>query len=93
MFLVGLSMFYRSAIRVQLPWLDRILVTPRVHRIHHSVDADHHNRDFADALPIFDVVFGTYYSPAREQFPTTGLGPDAPAPRSLLSAQSPLCLR
>jgi sterol desaturase/sphingolipid hydroxylase (fatty acid hydroxylase superfamily) len=87
MFLVGLSMFYHSAIRVQLPWLDRVLVTPQVHRIHHSVDTEHHNRNFADALPIFDIVFGTYYRPAREEFPATGLGPDSPAPRSLFSAQ------
>ena len=87
MFLIGLSMFYHSAIRVRVPWLDRILVTPQVHRIHHSVDAEHYNRNFADALPIFDIVFGTYYRPAREEFPATGLGPDSPAPRSLWSAQ------
>jgi sterol desaturase/sphingolipid hydroxylase (fatty acid hydroxylase superfamily) len=86
-FLIGLSMFYHSAIRVQLPWLDRILVTPQVHRIHHSVDAEYHNRNFADALPIFDIVFGTYYRPAREEFLATGLGPNLPAPGSLLSAQ------
>jgi sterol desaturase/sphingolipid hydroxylase (fatty acid hydroxylase superfamily) len=48
-----LSMFYHSAIRVQLPWLDRVIVTPQVHRIHHSVDPAHHNCNFADALPIF----------------------------------------
>ena len=87
MFLVGLSMFYHSAIRIQLPWLDSIVVTPQVHPIHHSVDTEHHNRNFADALPIFDMVFGTFYRPAREQFPATGLGPDLPAPRSLFSAQ------
>jgi sterol desaturase/sphingolipid hydroxylase (fatty acid hydroxylase superfamily) len=87
MFLVGLSMFYHSAVRVQLPWLDRILVTPQVHRIHHSVSAEHHNRNFADVLPIFDIVFGTYHRPVGEEFPETGLGPDSPAPRSLLSAQ------
>jgi sterol desaturase/sphingolipid hydroxylase (fatty acid hydroxylase superfamily) len=87
MFLVGLSMFYHSAICVELPWLDRILVTPQVHRIHHSVNAEHHNRNFADVLPIFDIVFGTYHRPVREEFPATGLGLDSPAPRSLLSAQ------
>jgi sterol desaturase/sphingolipid hydroxylase (fatty acid hydroxylase superfamily) len=87
MFLVGLSMFYHSAVRVQVPWLDRILVTPQVHRIHHSVSAEHHNRNFADVLPIFDIVFGTYHRPVSEGFPETGLGPGSPAPRSLLSAQ------
>jgi sterol desaturase/sphingolipid hydroxylase (fatty acid hydroxylase superfamily) len=87
MFLVGLSMFYHSAIRVHLTWLDRIVVTPQVHRIHHSVDSEHHNRNFADALPIFDIVFGTYCRPARDQFPATGLGAEAPDPQSLLAAQ------
>jgi len=81
------SMFYHSAIRVRLSWLDRMLVTPQVHRIHHSVDAEHYNRTFADLLPIFDIVFGTYYRPEREAFSATGLGPDFPAPRSLVSAQ------
>ena len=87
MFLVGLSMFYHSPIRVRLPWLDRILVTPQVHRIHHSVDVQHYNSNFADALPIFDIIFKTYYRPGREVFPATELGPDSPAPRSLFSAQ------
>jgi sterol desaturase/sphingolipid hydroxylase (fatty acid hydroxylase superfamily) len=87
MFLVALSMFYHSAIRIQLPWLDRILVTPQVHRIHHSVSMEHQNRNFADALPIFDILFGTYHRPGSEEFPATGLGPDSPAPRSLWSAQ------
>ena len=87
LFLTGMSLFYHSAIRVRLPWLDRILVTPQVHRIHHSIDPQHHNRNFADALPIFDIVFGTYHRPAKEEFPATGLGAEYPAPRSIWSAQ------
>jgi sterol desaturase/sphingolipid hydroxylase (fatty acid hydroxylase superfamily) len=86
-FLSALSLFYHSAIRVQLPWLDRILVTPQVHRIHHSIDPEHHNKNFADGLPIFDIVFGTYYQPKKEEFPATGLGTVYPAPRSIWSAQ------
>jgi len=87
MFLAALSLFYHSAIRVQLPWLDRVLVTPQVHRIHHSIDPVHHNRNFADALPIFDILFGTYHPPAREEFPATGLGDEYRAPGSIWSAQ------
>jgi sterol desaturase/sphingolipid hydroxylase (fatty acid hydroxylase superfamily) len=86
-FLIGLSMFYHSAIRIELPWLDYILVTPQVHRIHHSVDAEHHNTNFADVLPVFDLVFGTYKRPGRKQFPATGLGSESPTPRSLFAAQ------
>ena len=87
MFLFGLSMFYHSAIRVQLPWFDRILVTPQVHRIHHSVGPEHYNTNFADALPIFDILFGTYRLPAKDEFPATGVGPEFPPPRTLWSAQ------
>jgi sterol desaturase/sphingolipid hydroxylase (fatty acid hydroxylase superfamily) len=87
MFLAGLSLFYHSAIRVRLPWFDRILVTPQVHRIHHSTDPAHYNRNFADALPIFDIIFGTYYRPGKQEFPATGLGPSYPAPRTIWSAQ------
>lgn len=87
MFLACLSLFYHSAIRVRLPWLDRMLVTPQVHRIHHSIDPVHHNRNFADALPIFDIVFGTYHRPTKEEFPATGLGDEYRAPRSIWSAQ------
>ncbi len=42
---------------------------------------------FADALPIFDILFGTYRRPAREEFPATGLGDSMPAPRSIWAAQ------
>jgi sterol desaturase/sphingolipid hydroxylase (fatty acid hydroxylase superfamily) len=87
MFLTAMSLFYHSAIRVRLPWLDRVLVTPQVHRIHHSVDPKHFDKNFADALPIFDIVFGTYHRPEKEEFPATGLGVESPAPRSIWSAQ------
>ena len=85
--LMALSMFYHSAIQVRLPWLDRILVTPQVHRIHHAVDPGYHNKNFADALPVFDILFGTYRRPGKDEFPATGLGSEFPAPRSIWSAQ------
>ncbi len=91
LFLTGLSMFYHSAIRVRLAWLDAIVVTPQVHRIHHGADPAYHNKNFADALPLFDIVFGTYLRPLPEEFPATGVGAGFPAPRSPWSAQwSPL---
>jgi sterol desaturase/sphingolipid hydroxylase (fatty acid hydroxylase superfamily) len=87
------SMFYHSAIRARVPWLDRILVTPQVHRIHHSTSSHHYNHNFADALPLFDMMFGTYHKPGRDEFPETGLGDDYPAPRSLWAAQFGPALR
>ena len=59
-----------------------------MHRLHHSTDPAHHDRNFADALPIFDIVFGTYQAPKKDEFPETGLGPLEPAPRSIWRAQA-----
>ena len=87
MFLIGLSMFYHLVDCVPLLWLDRILMTPQVHRIHHSASVEHPKRNFADVLPIFDIVFGTYHRPTGEEFPATRFDPESPAPHSFLSAQ------
>jgi len=73
LFFMCLSMFYHSAIRVELPYLDRVFVTPQVHRIHHSLDSRHFNRNFADIFPLFDIVFGTFQKPQPGQFEETGL--------------------
>jgi sterol desaturase/sphingolipid hydroxylase (fatty acid hydroxylase superfamily) len=81
------SMFYHSAIRVELPWLDRVLVTPQVHRIHHSVDAAHHDRNFADLFPFLDILFGTYVKPARGEFTGTGLDDAFLVPSNPIGAQ------
>ncbi len=67
------SMFYHSNTRVELPWLDRVLVTPQVHRIHHSRLPEHQDKNFADIFPVFDIVGGTYWAPRAGEFPETGL--------------------
>ncbi len=45
-------------------WLDRlvrlVLVTPDMHRVHHSVHELEHNSNFGFALSVWDRLFGTY---------------------------------
>ncbi len=45
---------------------------PQVHRIHHSTRREHRDRNFAQYFPFLDRVFGSYYTPARHEFPPTG---------------------
>jgi sterol desaturase/sphingolipid hydroxylase (fatty acid hydroxylase superfamily) len=50
---------------VRLPaWLDRLLrlvvVTPEMHRVHHSADPRETNSNFGFNLPWWDYLFGTY---------------------------------
>jgi sterol desaturase/sphingolipid hydroxylase (fatty acid hydroxylase superfamily) len=57
------SMFNHSNVRMP-SWLDRILrwivVTPDMHRVHHSVVVRETNSNFGFNLPWWDRLFGTY---------------------------------
>lgn len=86
----GTAMFNHA--NIALPaWLDRVLrifvVTPDMHRVHHSVIRREHDSNFGFNLSVWDRLFGTYIDqPERghegmkiglEQFP-------APAPTRLI---------
>ncbi|WP_261844701.1 sterol desaturase family protein [Aliamphritea ceti] len=46
-------------------WLRRVLVTPDMHRIHHSVDLRETHTNFGFNLSCWDYLFGSYCSFAR----------------------------
>jgi sterol desaturase/sphingolipid hydroxylase (fatty acid hydroxylase superfamily) len=58
-----LAMFNHANARIPLP-LDRflrwIIVTPDMHRVHHSVEKPEHNTNFGFNLSCWDRVLGTY---------------------------------
>lgn len=60
-------------VRLNAGPLAKIVVSPQNHRIHHSREARHINKNFAQFFSFWDVIFGTYYAPAAEEFPQTGL--------------------
>jgi sterol desaturase/sphingolipid hydroxylase (fatty acid hydroxylase superfamily) len=49
--------------------------TPQWHRIHHSVEPRHFDKNFSSAFPIMDVIFGTAHRPEPDEYPDTGLTP------------------
>ena len=57
------SMFNHGNVRMPV-WLDRLLrwfvVTPEMHRVHHSVMASETNSNFGFNLPWWDFLLGTY---------------------------------
>jgi sterol desaturase/sphingolipid hydroxylase (fatty acid hydroxylase superfamily) len=53
---------------------------PQYHRIHHSVLPQHRDKNFCKLLPVIDVLLGTAWIPAADEFPPTGLSSrDKPA--------------
>ncbi len=62
------AMFNHSNIRLNFivdKWLRLLLVTPDMHRVHHSVEDDETNSNFGFSLPWWDRLFGTYRDQPR----------------------------
>jgi sterol desaturase/sphingolipid hydroxylase (fatty acid hydroxylase superfamily) len=59
----GTAMFNHSNLRLPL-WLDRavrlVLVTPDMHRVHHSILRHEHDSNYGFALSVWDRIFRTY---------------------------------
>jgi sterol desaturase/sphingolipid hydroxylase (fatty acid hydroxylase superfamily) len=46
---------------------------PQYHRIHHSIEPQHGNLNYATFFPFWDRLFGTYYGPDPGEWPPTGV--------------------
>jgi sterol desaturase/sphingolipid hydroxylase (fatty acid hydroxylase superfamily) len=66
------AIFTHLNVRLELGWLTPVIAGPQVHRIHHSNLREHQDRNFAAYLPIWDILFGTWHRPAKNEFPPTG---------------------
>lgn len=62
-----LSIFQHSNVRTPR-WLGYFVQRPEAHSYHHERGV--HDRNFSD-LPLFDLIFGTFYNP-RDFAPATG---------------------
>ncbi|MEM8829555.1 MAG: sterol desaturase family protein [Cyanobacteria bacterium P01_G01_bin.19] len=65
--------FIHMNLRLELGWFSRVVTAPQYHRIHHSFQDEHIDKNFSAFFPIWDIVFGTYYHPRKNEFPQTGL--------------------
>ena len=62
------SMFNHANVRVPMsvePALRWLVVTPDMHRVHHSIERDETNSNFGFNLPLWDRLFGTYRAQPR----------------------------
>ena len=71
-FLRWYTRFYHANIRTDLWLLRYVLVTPQSHRIHHSIEERHQNKNFGSLFSIWDFIFGTQYR-KWDEFPETGI--------------------
>lgn len=58
-----------SPVRAKVP----VLVGNRFHRIHHSLEPQHFDKNFGALVPWWDRLFGTAFEPAVDEWPDVGL--------------------
>jgi sterol desaturase/sphingolipid hydroxylase (fatty acid hydroxylase superfamily) len=64
-------------VRMPTPaWLNRVIGTPAVHWLHHSVDLREGNSNYGMNLMLWDLVFGTYTPPSATRQTVLGIEPD-----------------
>jgi sterol desaturase/sphingolipid hydroxylase (fatty acid hydroxylase superfamily) len=73
-------------VHANLDWdwgpLRSVIVSPRFHRWHHTDETEARDRNFAGLLPLWDILFGTYYMPAGKL--PSRFGTQTPVPAGLL---------
>lgn len=65
--------YLHSATRVNFGPLARLIVDNRVHRIHHSKEPRHFDKNFGTFTLLWDWLFGTAYFPKPAEWPDTGV--------------------
>lgn len=69
----GYLFFVHANIRVGFGPLWWLVISPDYHRIHHSIEPQHRDRNFTNWFPIWDIVFGTLWRPRPGERPATGV--------------------
>ena len=62
--------------------LNRLVVTPMVHQVHHADNAMMMTSNLAPITPVFDILFGTWCAPEKHPVNQVGVSPD-PLPGTL----------
>jgi sterol desaturase/sphingolipid hydroxylase (fatty acid hydroxylase superfamily) len=74
--------YLHSITRLNLGPLGRVIQDNRFHRIHHSIQPEHYDKNFGVFTTLWDVLFGTAWLPAPGEWPDTGVA-DMPEPRTV----------
>lgn len=57
----------------KLGWLEKIIVTPSHHGVHHASNPEYLDKNYGDMLIIWDKIFGTYAEEKNDVKPVYGL--------------------
>ena len=69
----GWGFFNHANVRLSLGPLTPVFSGPQWHRLHHGIDPEYRDQNYAAYFPIIDIMFGTYRAPGKDEYPATGV--------------------
>jgi sterol desaturase/sphingolipid hydroxylase (fatty acid hydroxylase superfamily) len=73
------GLFLHANVRWRWRALHRVVITPEFHHWHHADEPAAHNSNYSVFLPLWDLLFGTYYMPRDRRPQRYGVTPPLPA--------------
>ncbi|MGH6980822.1 MAG: sterol desaturase family protein [Stellaceae bacterium] len=70
--------YVHSSTRLNFGPLRYLFVDARHHRVHHSLNPAHFDKNFGGRMPFWDVVFGTVHFPRRDEKVAVGMADLSP---------------
>lgn len=84
-----IQFFNHNAVTPKLGWLEKLLVTPAHHRVHHVNDMEYANSNFGGSFIIWDKMFGSFRAGLPETPFTYGIGKNKPSQNPLVASNYP----
>jgi sterol desaturase/sphingolipid hydroxylase (fatty acid hydroxylase superfamily) len=72
------GLFLHANVRWRWRALHRVVITPEFHHWHHADEPAAHHTNYSVFLPIWDIVFGTYFMPKHRRPAVYGVTPRLP---------------
>lgn len=65
--------WYHTRLIGKMGWLEKVLVTPSHHRVHHAINDEYIDRNYSEVFIIWDKLFGTFQPELEEVEPVYGV--------------------
>jgi len=68
-----MQFWYHTQLIDRMGWLEKIIVTPSHHRVHHAINPQYLDKNYGQILIIWDKMFGSFQEELRNEKPIYGI--------------------
>ena len=68
-----MQFWYHTRLINKMGWLEKFLVTPSHHRVHHAINAKYMDKNYGQILIVWDKLFGTFQAELEDEKPVFGI--------------------